>query len=160
MRERYRCSIAHRAFTFVEVMVVIVVIGILAAIVVPRFGGMTDDAKAVSVQSTLSGVRASVAAYRSRAILSGNEPFPTLDQLTAVGTVVQQGIPANPFNESAVVQSVSRSQAEARVVAGSAGWNYFVDNDSEPPVAVFYANSENPTTVTDANGVSRGANDL
>ena len=39
---------SRSAFTFVEVMIVVVIIGILAAIVVPQFGGMTSDARAVS----------------------------------------------------------------------------------------------------------------
>lgn len=36
---------ARPAFTLVEILIVVVILGILAAIVVPRFAGATDDAK-------------------------------------------------------------------------------------------------------------------
>ena len=52
--------------------------------------------------------------------------------------------------------------AEARSVvnAGAAGWNYYVDNDADPPVAVFYANSAEETTVPDGAGGFLAANEL
>lgn len=149
-----------RAFTFVEVMVVVVVIGILAAVVIPKFSGVSDDAKASATQGTLGGVRSSIAAFRAKAVLAGTDPYPTLAQLTTVGTVTQQAIPANPFNGSSSVQSVSRTAAASRSVSGSAGWNYFVDNSSTPPTAIFYANSNVATTIPDEGGGFKGANEL
>jgi prepilin-type N-terminal cleavage/methylation domain-containing protein len=38
-----RCA-ARRAFTLVEILIVVVVLGILAAVVVPKFAGATDEA--------------------------------------------------------------------------------------------------------------------
>jgi hypothetical protein len=49
------------------------------------------------------------------------------------------------------VQAVSQGDAESRVVRNesSYGWNYFVDNEASPPVAIFYANSSDATTGAD-----------
>lgn len=46
-RERY---LLNKGFTLIEIMVVIVILGILAAIVAPRIIGRTDDARVVEAK--------------------------------------------------------------------------------------------------------------
>jgi len=150
----------RRAFTLLEVMMVVVILGILAALVVPRFGGVTDEAKASALEAALGGVRSSIASFRTRAVIEGTGPFPTLAELTTRGTVVQGDFPINPYNGESSVQSVSPTAAAARTVSGSGGWNYYVDNAGDPPAAVFYANSADTTTIGDGAGGYRDANDL
>lgn len=156
------CRAVARAFTFIELMAVVVVLGILAAMVIPRMAGVTSDARASALKSSLGGVRAGISAFRSRAILAGSAPYPTLTQLNTVGAVLQQAMPENPFNHLASIQAVSRGQADARTVVspGSFGWNYCVDNASDPPVAIIYANSVDATTVSDGAGGFRKASEL
>lgn len=154
-------SIWERAFTLVEVLVVVVILGILAAVVVPKFAGATDDARTSSLRSTLGGVRSAVASYRMDAVINGDDPYPSLAQLND-GSVVKFEFPANPFTGVGGVQSVSSAQADARAVVNpeSAGWNYHVDNDADPAVAIFYANCEDATTEPDGAGGFKDANDL
>ncbi len=151
----------HKAFSLVEVLIVIVVLGILAAIALPKFAGATDDARASAAQSTLAGVRSSIAAYRTSAVINGSAPYPSLSALTD-GTVLKFDLPANPYTDVAGVQAVTSGQASSRSVVspGKAGWNYFVDNNAAPPVVVFYANSNDATTVSDGAGGFKGANEL
>lgn len=152
----------RHAFTLVELLVVIVVIGVLSAVAIPRFAGASDDANAASVQSTLAGVRSSIASFRTRAVIAGSDPFPTLAELTTTGTVLQNEIGANPFNGRSAVQAVSEAQADARATSSTAtyGWNYFVSNDRSAPKVVFYANSTDATSIPDGSGGTKTANEL
>jgi|CXWL01.1.fsa_nt_gi general secretion pathway protein G len=152
----------RHAFTFLEIAVVIIIIGILAAMVVPQFSSVTDDAKTASLQGTLGGVRAGIAGYRTQRLLAGQTPFPSLAELTTVGTVLQNEIPENPFNGKSAVQSVSAAAANARTVSNTStyGWNFYADNTATPPKAIFYANSTDATTDLDDAGAARSANSL
>ena len=44
----------RRAFTLIELLLVLVILGILAAIVVPKFSGRTEQARATAAQSQIS----------------------------------------------------------------------------------------------------------
>ena len=45
MKIKIRCSTPARAFTLVELLLVLVILGILAAIVIPKFSGRTEQAR-------------------------------------------------------------------------------------------------------------------
>lgn len=154
--------VATRAFSLVEILVVVMIIGILAAIVVPNFATAADGARSSALESAAGGVRSSIAAFRTRAVLEGNDPFPTLGELTTEGTVLQGPIPENPYSGLTTVQSVSQSAASNRTVSNSStyGWNYYVDNSVTPPAAVFYANSTDATEVSDGAGGTLQANEV
>jgi len=149
------------AFTLVELLVVIVMLGILAAIAVPKFSSATDNARSTATQSTLAGVRSAIATFRMNAVINGNDPFPTLAELTGT-TVVKFDIPRNHFTGVSGVQAVSYGEATSRSVVSEslAGWNYYFDNSATPPIAIFYSNSLDPSTVDDGSGGVLGANQL
>ncbi len=58
---RYR---AQRAFTLIEILIVVVILGILAAIVIPQFTSASDDAAQSSAKSHLQTVRAQIQLYK------------------------------------------------------------------------------------------------
>jgi prepilin-type N-terminal cleavage/methylation domain-containing protein len=152
----------RRGFTFLEVMVVVVILGILAAIVVPRFGNASDQARVSAAQASLGSVRAAIAGFRAQRVLEGGSAFPTLSELTTAGTVMQADLPVNPWNGSSSVQSVSSGQAASRAVVNPAqyGWNYFVDNSATPPTCIFYINSSQDTELSDPTGGYKTVNEL
>jgi prepilin-type N-terminal cleavage/methylation domain-containing protein len=80
-----------KGFTLVELLIVVIILAILAAIVVPQFTATTDDARASAYDSNLSAMRAAVELYRQQ---HGSYPG---DVAAAVATCV------NGVNETAAV---------------------------------------------------------
>jgi len=60
-----KCQV-QKGFTLVELLIVVIILAILAAIVVPQFASSTDDAKLASLDSTLSNVRSAIDLYRQQ----------------------------------------------------------------------------------------------
>ena len=63
MLKALRKSKKDRGFTLVELMIVIVIIGILAAIAIPRFIGAQDRARISAAKAQLNSVRQALALY-------------------------------------------------------------------------------------------------
>lgn len=53
-----------RGFTLIEIMVVITILGILAALIVPRVVGRTDDAKIAAVKQDIASLMQALKLYR------------------------------------------------------------------------------------------------
>jgi len=70
----------------IELTFVIVVIGILAAIAIPRFGDSADSAYLTKAKSTIVTVRNSIANERQRRILRGDYTAINDLSLTSTGT--------------------------------------------------------------------------
>jgi len=55
---------ANRGFTLIEILIVVVILGILAAIVIPQFSSASQEAAVSSVRSQLQTLRSQVELYR------------------------------------------------------------------------------------------------
>lgn len=66
-----------KGFTLVEILIVVVILGILAAIVIPQFTSASETAKASSLQSQLQTIRSQLELYQ----VQHNGNYPTLAQL-------------------------------------------------------------------------------
>jgi general secretion pathway protein G len=65
----------HSGFTLIEIMVVVVIMGVLAALLVPRLMGRTDDARILAAKQDIATLMQALKLYRL-----DNQRYPTTEQ--------------------------------------------------------------------------------
>jgi general secretion pathway protein G len=76
MRQAFHGSaVRMRGFTLIEIMVVVVIMGVLAALVVPRLMGRTDDARILAARQDIATLMQALKLYRL-----DNQRYPTTEQ--------------------------------------------------------------------------------
>lgn len=63
------------AFTMIELIFVIVVIGILSAIAIPRFAATRDDAQIAKGRSDVAAIRSAIVSERQTRLLRGDSAY-------------------------------------------------------------------------------------
>ncbi len=88
----FNCRMRTKGFTLVEIMVVVVIMGILAALVIPKMMGRTDDARILAAKQDIATIMQGLKLYRL-----DNQRYPTTGQgLQALITIpTSSPIPAN-----------------------------------------------------------------
>ena len=150
-------STPRRGFTLVEILIVVIILGILAAIVIPQFTNASQNARESSLQSTLQTLRSQIQLYK----LQHGDAIPDLvtnwDPLTAstnYGNPSQaygpymQAIPVNPMNGNSNVfdGTVATNQAAAPTVGTACGFVYDYTGGS----GLIYGTDSTGTTIAGA----------
>lgn len=74
----------RNAFSMIELIFVIVIIGILASIAVPKFGSMKSTADLSSARSDVAAIRSAIMTERQRSLVQGNASY--ISKLTPATT--------------------------------------------------------------------------
>lgn len=115
-----------KAFTLVEILIVVVILGILAAIVVPQFTKASEDAQTGNVVTQLQTIRSQIELFRVRN--NGNYPAltasgtaPNFGWDALVGTNFMRAAPNNPRTGTASI-TAGTAAPTAKANSGDAGW--------------------------------------
>jgi len=82
-----------QGFTLIEIMVVMVIIGLLAAFVMPKLFGNVDKASQQSAQAQIEMLGQALDLYRLE-----NHKYPTTDEgLAALKTYLKKNVPKDPW---------------------------------------------------------------
>ncbi len=120
-----------KGFTLIELVMVIVILGILAAIALPTFHNLQDKAKAASVRGGLGGLRSGISIWYAKEIANNVSPtaaWPSYDELieTSTGVMLQGAIPENPY--IATIDSARKirvgTNSSTNLIDTTVGWIY------------------------------------
>ncbi len=132
MRTRIKNRV-QRAFTLIEILIVVVILGILAAIVIPQFTDASQQAMESSVVTQLQTLRSQIELHDVQFPLTPFEPLVQgWDQLTTGGTDpgnngdYLQMEPKNPMMNGSVAVNAIVGTGAGWIWADANGWGVSV----------------------------------
>lgn len=158
----------QKGFTLVEILIVVVILGILAAIVIPQFSEASTEAKISSSLSSLQTLRSQIQLYK----IQHNDNPPELSVFEAAMTKCSnanaaaagdyadrsttnktthpygpylQSVPANPWNNKTTIAAAD---------ATNVGWVYDEDTGNIYLAVTDVSNTEAKTKLEDADATA------
>ena len=135
-------SINHRSqkgFTLVELLIVVIILGILAAVVIPQFNSAASESKEAALASNLATVRQAIEMYK----VQHTDQFPTdlggattgqlvnktdvvgaIDPAGLYGPYLRNAFPSNPVSGATSKNSVALVTTMPGAGDDSTGWVY------------------------------------
>lgn len=130
-------------FTLIELVVVIVILGILAATAAPKFMNLQGDARISALNGLKGAVKSAVSMTYSKAILKGIEKSAT-GEVCANGSDLNGATCSDPINivygrpDATAAGLIKSMDIESKAVESSGDandtsveWNYFVSDDGK-----------------------------
>jgi prepilin-type N-terminal cleavage/methylation domain-containing protein len=127
MRARVR-----KAFTLVEILIVVVILGILAAIVVPQFTNATQDAQAGNVQTQLDTINNQIELFAAR----NNGVYPDFANQGWQELVTGGYLKTEPVNPACPGTTAQRQAIAIGAPQANTGWNWEAISATNPTLVM------------------------
>jgi len=122
---------SRRAFTLVEILIVVIILGILAAIIIPQFANASSDARTTNLKTTLANVRSQIEMFKAQ----HNESAPGLvgmwtlmtglSDTTEVNVAAPTGSHWGPYLQAAPLNPMNmKTGISSTATDTDAGWYY------------------------------------
>ncbi len=131
-----RTNKKNSGFTLVEILIVVVILGILAAIVIPQFTQASTEARENSLKANLQTIRSQIELFKiqhndvapTTNLTFANQMMGRTDQDGTVNAAGEfgpylQSVPVNPFTNAATINAA---------YAVGEDWTYVVDAQGDP----------------------------
>jgi general secretion pathway protein G len=138
----------RRGFTLIEILIVVVILGILAAIVIPQFTDASQEAAASNLRSQLQTIRSQIELYNVQ------NPATPYDAATALATFwdpLVQGnyLQAEPINPLTANPAVNDPSGVAAAPAAGGAWLWMESSAGDAWTLNVYAVDENGALFSD-----------
>ncbi len=133
MNQRFNAY--RKGFTLVEILIVVVILGILAAIVVPQFTNATQDAQAGNLKAQIKSLQNQAELYNAR----NNGAYPDFaaegwgiatDTTSLIGGNYIKAAPSNPAFPGADKTSISVVTGDTTFGSDTTAWVWNQDTRS------------------------------
>ena len=147
-------------FTLVEILIVVIILGILAAIVIPQFTNASTDARKASLVSQLQTLRSQIQLFK----LQHNDILPDLvanqwaqmmskTNLTGAVDTTAAGL-FGPYLESQPINPLNGFKVVAAAPGAGVGWTYSNVTTGATP-GIIFATNQTPTLQFDETGATQ-----
>jgi len=122
----------RNAFTLIEILIVVVILGILAAVVVPQFTNAADDANDAAVRTQLQTLRGQIELYRAQI---GSDP-------TLIGATGWSQLIENDYLMVDPMNPLTSSTSVAATAAAGVGWVWRDKSDTNSTKGLYAVDTD------------------
>lgn len=116
----------QKGFTLIELVMIIVILGILAAVAIPKYQDLSGEAKEAAARGALGAVRSAITIYYANHAVQDSAHWPPIDSVRYA--IMAQGIPDNPYVADTTADSVIAGATKGTLVGTDCGWAYLASD--------------------------------
>jgi len=115
----------QKGFTLIELVMIIVILGILAAVALPKYQDLSSEAREAAARGSLGALRSAITIYYANHAVQDSAHWPPIDSVRYA--IMAQGVPDNPYCADADhPDSVVAGVTKGTLVGTDCGWAYLV----------------------------------